>query len=82
MSNSDWDDDEFSADASGDDASDTLPCPNCGQDVYEDAPQCPSCGHYVTHDTRPLSGRPAWWVVLGLIGAAALVWLLVTGGRW
>ena len=27
-------------------------CPECGADVYEDAPQCPQCGWYVTSDVR------------------------------
>ena len=27
-------------------------CPECGADVYEDAPQCPECGWYVTTATR------------------------------
>ena len=60
------DEDEFD-----DDASLTLPCPQCGADVYEDAPACPACGAYITHDTSQWSARPAWWILLGILGVLA-----------
>ncbi|MFH1922080.1 MAG: hypothetical protein ABIP48_19615 [Planctomycetota bacterium] len=56
-----------------DEASRTVPCPACGADVYEDAVRCPACGDYLTHDTSIWSGRPGWWVLLGLLGVAALI---------
>lgn len=70
----DWDAPD---DAFDDDLNQTVPCRQCGAEIYEDAVQCPVCGWYVTADTSPWSGRPAWWVVLGLLGtiAAALALL-------
>ncbi len=56
-----------------DDFSETLPCPQCGNEVYEDAVRCPHCGTYITHDTNVWSGRPAWWIVLGLLGVLAVI---------
>jgi hypothetical protein len=60
---------------SDDDLSDTIPCPDCGADIYEDAVRCPVCGSYVTADTGPWSGRPRWWILL----AAAVVLALIVG---
>jgi hypothetical protein len=70
--------DDFEQPDAFDDASDdTEPCPECGADIYEDAEQCPHCGAYVTHSTSAWSGRPLWWIVLGVLGVVALVIALV-----
>ena len=61
-----------------DDETSTLPCPECGADVYEDAVRCPACGNYITHPTSVWHGRPGWWIVLGLLGVVALI-LVLTG---
>lgn len=63
----DWDDD---------DDSETLPCPECGVPVYEDAERCPHCGSYITHSTSLWAGRPWWWTALGLAGILAVIALL------
>ena len=56
-----------------DDASETVSCPHCGAEIYEDSERCPQCGEYVTSDTSAWSGRPIWWIVLGLMGVAAVI---------
>ncbi len=59
---------------SGDDDSEVLPCPGCGFTVYEDSPWCPSCGQYVTFPSGAAgvwSGRPTWWILLGILGVIA-----------
>jgi hypothetical protein len=66
----DWADDD-------EDESDVVSCPECGADVYEDAEQCPACGQYIVHGTSPWRGRPRWWILLGLAGIAAVLWLSV-----
>ena len=81
----DWSDheeqDEYGDDeTTDDDDSDTIPCPDCGADVYEDAEQCPACGSYIVPASHSLSGRPIWWTVLGLVGVAAVIWVLVMSG--
>jgi endogenous inhibitor of DNA gyrase (YacG/DUF329 family) len=73
----DWEDPEPDLDES--DESETLPCPACGEPVYEDAEQCPHCGTYVTHGTSLLSGRPTWLVVLAVLGVVTLIVALL---RW
>jgi hypothetical protein len=69
---------EYPDDENDDDESETVSCPDCGADVYEDAEQCPQCGHYLVSDTNPLRGLPAAWLWLGLAGVvAAIVALLL-----
>lgn len=81
MTNSEWDDvddDEYPDEDEGDDASETRPCPHCGEEIYEEAEQCSVCGEYVTFPSRGLSERPLWWTLLGLIGIAAVIYGLVS----
>lgn len=64
------------------DEDDTLPCPACGRQVYEDADQCPYCGEWII----PLRGRgglPSWARVAGAVLAGLLLLGLLTGVvRW
>ena len=68
---------EESEEIADDDLSETLPCPECGHPVYEDAVQCPYCGDYISRSTSIWSGRPLWWIVLGLLGILAALWWLL-----
>lgn len=71
-------DDEFpEADEIGEDQTVVVACPHCGAEVYEDAVQCPACGAYITHPTDGWSGRPRWWIVLGLLGILAVILVLL-----
>ncbi len=71
-------DDEFpEQDQFDDDLSETVPCAQCGAEVYEDAVRCPVCGTYLTHDTNPWSRRPRWWIILGLLGILAVILALL-----
>ena len=56
-----------------DDSTLTMPCSQCGAEIYEDAVRCPVCGGYVTSNTSIWSGRPTWWILMGLVGILALV---------
>ena len=55
------------------DRSETVSCPSCCVDVYEDAEQCPSCGEWITSFHSPWQGRSTWWIVLGILGVAATI---------
>ena len=55
---------------------DTVPCPICGAEVYEDAQRCPHCGGYITGDLPQRSSGAWWWVVLSLVIVAIAVYLL------
>jgi uncharacterized paraquat-inducible protein A len=54
-------------------------CPECGADVYEEAPQCPACGCYVSH--APRTALPIRWkivaVVILIAFAIGLLWTLL-----
>jgi hypothetical protein len=74
-------DDDY-PDEPDDDFSETVPCRECGAEVYEDAEQCPRCGTYLTHSSSVLAGRPIWWIVLGMLGFVAAVLALAGWLPW
>jgi hypothetical protein len=72
-----WDEDP-SDEILEDDVSETVPCPECGKPVYEDAVQCPSCGLYISPSAGGSRGHSRCWIVLGFLAAlVAFVWYLV-----
>lgn len=72
--NESFDGQEFdNEDECGDDTSDTLPCPECGVEVYEDTERCPACGNYIVHSSSVWDGKPTWWILLGALGILAAV---------
>jgi len=86
-SDSEWfdepDDDEYpDEDDLDDELTETVPCPECGAEIYEDAVQCPVCGAYVTAETGIWSGRPSWWILLGLAGILAVILALTRLLPW
>jgi len=75
------DDAEWSEDPDdSDEDTETVSCPKCGIDVYEDAPQCPLCGEYLTQDRSVWSGRPVWFTLLAVTGIVAVIASLVLLG--
>ena len=68
--------------ATGDELTETVPCSQCGAEIYEDAVRCPACGTYITHDTSVWSGRSGWWIVLGLLGILAVILALAGYSAW
>lgn len=67
-----WDDEDASAD------DDTIPCPVCGREVYDDAPQCPGCGHYLSAGDRLGPGKPRWILVTAIVCLALVAWWALT----
>jgi predicted nucleic acid-binding Zn ribbon protein len=67
-------DEEWVEDEADDDADDRLTCPECGEDVHEDAQQCPHCRQWITPVDRRDSGRKLIWLV------AAVLLILVFSG--
>jgi len=67
----DWYDDDNEPDESG-----TMPCPECGLPVYEDADRCPACGYWILETDRHAmgSGGKPWWIrVVAAIVLVAMV---------
>lgn len=63
-------------DESWDEETDTILCPDCNEEIYEEASQCPYCGSYVLEDQYP--SRPPWVVLTAvfLLVLFACYWLL------
>ena len=64
---------EFEEYDENDEENDTLPCPYCGELIFEDAEVCPECGNFIVDEDRP--SRPNWvlWT------AVVLLILILTG---
>jgi hypothetical protein len=69
--------DDLDDDDADDGEAETVPCPQCGADIYEEAEECPVCGQYVTHSSHPWANRGWWWVVLGLLGMSAVIFSML-----
>lgn len=63
-----------------DDEPEYLPCPNCGAEIQEDSVRCPICDTYITFSTSMWQGKSLWWIVLGLLGMVAVIYILTLGG--
>ncbi len=61
------------------DGVDTVPCPHCGKQVYEEAEQCHKCGHWIYKRQR---SRLPMWVLFTAVFCLlmALVLTLMGGG--
>ncbi|MEZ5942998.1 MAG: hypothetical protein R3C18_16515 [Planctomycetaceae bacterium] len=61
----------------------TVPCRNCGEQVYEDAVQCTYCGEYGPTESggerRAYPQRSVWFWVLGILGTIAVIASLLRG---
>lgn len=60
-----------------DEESDLVRCAACGAEVYEESVQCPVCGEYLTADTNPLSSWPMGFIIFGIVGIIATIWVLL-----
>ena len=78
MTFDDDDDDEIDYSLRDEDDGDTIACPHCGQDVFDDAEQCPNCGMYLSEEDAPARRWP-WWMWVGLAGALFVAWRWVVG---
>ena len=69
----DWLDDGPSSD---EDDADTIPCPHCRREVYEDAQECPYCHQYLLATTR----HPRWIVWVAVVLLVVFAWASI--GWW
>ena len=78
-----WDEGEWSEEDSAaseweesEDSLDTLPCPECGETIFEDSEQCPHCGEYILCSSFGSGGirdKPWWWILIGIGGIIAFL---------
>jgi hypothetical protein len=73
-----WSDEEDWSETEGE--TNSIPCPECGGEVYEEADACPHCGYFLEDAAvDPMLGKPWWFVVLGILGIIATVFALFGG---
>jgi hypothetical protein len=71
-----WSGDDSSEDDDGSeefDSDQTVECPACGREIYDDAERCPHCGEYLTEPDRLGRGKPLWIIVTAVVVLAAVV---------
>jgi len=58
------------------DETETICCPNCQEEIYEEAAQCPYCGSYVLEEQFP--SKPPWVILTAilLLVLMACYWIL------
>ncbi len=76
----DWSDEldprEYPNEKDFDDEDDEITCPECGTTLYGDLDKCWSCGHDIIDDRNIWTGRPAWWIILGVLGIISVIWAM------
>ncbi len=71
-SDEDWIDDEPE-----EDQDDTMLCPECGAEIFDDVDVCPVCLHAIIPDTSPWAGKSYAWVFFGFLGIIATIVALI-----
>ncbi|MEM9410221.1 MAG: hypothetical protein AAGA30_03855 [Planctomycetota bacterium] len=71
-----WDedlDDDFAVDA-------VMPCPLCGESIFDDSASCPHCGEFIVQSTSFLEGKSLWFRFLWITMITILIWQML--GLW
>jgi hypothetical protein len=64
-----WDDDDPDSEEEP-----TIACPYCRRQIHEESSRCPYCEKYISREDE-LPGPKPWWLVLGVAGGLAAVYL-------
>jgi len=65
-------------DVQDDEASETLPCPHCGESIYDDTVKCPHCGQWIIDRPRNEILHSKWfWPIVIAIGVVMILVTLV-----
>ncbi|MBA2113262.1 hypothetical protein [Bremerella alba] len=73
MYDSDEYDEDWIDDEPEDDQDDTMICPECGAEIFDDVDVCPVCLHAIIHNTSPWAGKSFAWIIFGLLGIIATI---------
>ena len=73
----DWDEPDEDESSESDDGPDTVTCPYCKEEVYEDAVRCPRCENYISREDAPPTQHPRW-IIFGALAVLAIgaLWVL------
>lgn len=61
------------------DDADTIPCPYCRKQIYEDAVRCPYCENYISSEEVQRSNAKPWWLIIGVFICLFLVYRWIMG---
>jgi predicted nucleic acid-binding Zn ribbon protein len=75
MRHEDDEDDDHDDWNEDDDADDDgyVPCPHCGEPMYEEAGYCSACETWISREDVPRKSMPAWMLLLVLMTLAGFV---------
>lgn len=71
MIDSEYYDEDWIDDEPEDDQDETIICPECGAEIFDDVDVCPVCLHAIIRDTSPWSGKSVGWIIFGILGIIA-----------
>lgn len=60
-----------------DDSVETLECPHCGREVYEDTDKCPHCGEWIMPLAARASSKSRIWIVGAILALLAMLVFLI-----
>jgi hypothetical protein len=46
------------------DDEDTIPCPHCGKQIYDESERCPYCETYISEEDDAQPTRKPWWIII------------------
>ncbi len=55
--------------------SETIPCPSCGIEIYEDSHKCSACGEYISPRWAKSSNQPLWWTAAIIVAIALILYI-------
>src|SRR5262249_53014304 len=65
----------------------TVPCPHCREEIYEQAERCPHCESYISAEDAPEGEEPQaptrkpWWVYVGVLACLYVVYRWIVAGN-
>ena len=63
------------------DREDTIPCPHCGKQIYDDSERCPYCENYLSEEEEGAQpARKPWWIIICTLLCLYAVYRWITGG--
>ncbi len=73
----DEDDDLYDDVPDDSDDEQTIPCPSCRRDIFEDSPRCPYCERYISEEDRTRSSYPIWVIATALVSLVSALWWML-----
>jgi hypothetical protein len=59
---------------------DTMPCPRCGKQIYDESERCPYCESYLSEEDDAQPVRKPWWIIVCALLCLYAVYRWITKG--